>query len=125
MFASFYRPHKKNKSKAETFFSESQTVPDQSMSMKDMLARFVRGLPLPRAKTPIYDGDVDMPDFSQMDLVDVQEMLEKHKAQLTEIRSKRDKKAKNAAESKLREKLTAEIKAELEALNKNTAPVTP
>lgn len=56
----------------------SLTVPDQTMSMRQILARHSRGLPISNGKEPIYHGEDDyIPDPRTLDLVDRQEYAEK------------------------------------------------
>lgn len=54
----------------------SQTVPDQAMSIAEIMRRYAQGLPLEGEKVPFYENEEDidtgnnMPDVSRMDLVD-------------------------------------------------------
>lgn len=52
----------------------SETVPDQSMSMGEILRRYASGLPLKGVRVPLYEGeddaDLDLPDLSRMDHAD-------------------------------------------------------
>lgn len=59
----------------------SQTVPDQAMSVREILSRFAQGLPISGASVPMYDdpdGENDdaegMPDLSRMDLSEIEEL---------------------------------------------------
>jgi hypothetical protein len=59
---------------------KSLTVPDQAMSIKQIMERFARGLPVEQFK-PIYDENIDeesefLPDPRTMDLADRQEFKE-------------------------------------------------
>lgn len=47
------------KSHYEVNAQPSQTVPDQSMTVLELIQRHASGLPLGAPKVPIYDGDVD------------------------------------------------------------------
>lgn len=54
----------------------SQTIPDQVMTMTEIFNRFAGGRPInAHVRTPQYHGDIEMPDLSRMDLVDIDEML--------------------------------------------------
>lgn len=54
----------------------SQTIPDQTMSLKEIIERHTRGLPT-LGKEPIYHGeDIEIPNFATMDLAEQQEMRE-------------------------------------------------
>lgn len=56
---------------------KSQTVPDQTMSIKTIMERYAKGLPIANALSPIYEDD-DTPSSGinprTLDLVDIQEM---------------------------------------------------
>lgn len=54
----------------------SMTIPDQTMSIREILSRYAQGLPV-GVKTPIYDGEEnDLPDPMTLDLVDRAELAE-------------------------------------------------
>lgn len=73
----------------QQFTLPSMTVPDQVMSLKEILDRFARGLPLDGEKLPVWDGEDDyFPDLSKMDLVDRQEYLEATRQEIDEIRAR-------------------------------------
>lgn len=63
----------------------SLTVPDQTMSIKEIMRRFAQGLPMEGEKVPVYDGEEnDLPDSRTMDLADIQEMRERIKNDIEE-----------------------------------------
>ena len=67
----------------------SLTIPDQTLSVKEIMDRFVRGLPVEGAKIPIYEGDEsDLPDLSKMDLTERQETIERIKNEVETIRTR-------------------------------------
>jgi len=74
----------------------SKTVPDQSMTVRELLERNKRGLPLSGHKHPIYNGDTeDYPDLRKLDLSEiaalrdsVQEEIENHRKDLKEQNEK-------------------------------------
>lgn len=49
----------------------NQVVPGQSMSAKEILEKYRRGMPLPPPKEGQYFGDLDVPDFDTMDLTEI------------------------------------------------------
>lgn len=54
----------------------SNTIPDQTMSLREILDRYARGIP-PNGKEPIYHGDDEfVPDLKRMDLAEIQELKE-------------------------------------------------
>jgi CRISPR/Cas system CSM-associated protein Csm2 small subunit len=69
---------------------KSLTVPDQAMSIKQIMERFARGLPIEQFK-PIYDENIDedseyLPDPRTMDLADRQEFAEQIRQDLENLR---------------------------------------
>lgn len=59
-------------SKGESKFSKSETVPDATDSIRDLLSMHTRGsLVLQPTKQPAYNGDNFVPDFSKMDAIDI------------------------------------------------------
>lgn len=55
----------------------SLAIPDQAMTMQELLDRQARGIPMVGEKFPIYYGEEDiLPDFRHMDLADIQEHRE-------------------------------------------------
>lgn len=63
-------------SKTYKYFTQpSQTVPDQTMSIKTILERYAQGLPIDAEKNPIYeDEETNGINPRTLDLVDIQEM---------------------------------------------------
>ena len=47
----------------------SMTIPDQTMSLRQILDRYARGLPIAGVKVPQFDdGEIEMPDPRTLDL---------------------------------------------------------
>lgn len=79
----------------EKIVGKSMTVPDQTMSVRELLERYHRGLPLGGEKVPIYDGEEDyMPDLATMDLADRQAYLEETEKELSRIKKSINEKSK-------------------------------
>lgn len=66
----------------------SMTIPDQSLSVKQIMDRYARGLPLEGAKVPIYDEGEELPDWNRMDLVEKAEAIEDAKQEVKDISAK-------------------------------------
>lgn len=62
----------------------SMTVPDQAMSMAEILSRFARGLPIEAGRVPIYDEENDLPDIRTLDLVERADLAEQYRNELSE-----------------------------------------
>ena len=66
----------------------SMTIPDQTMSIRNIIDRYTRGLPV-TGFTPVYDGeDFFMPDPKTLDLVERQEMAEQIKQRVEGLKSR-------------------------------------
>lgn len=66
-----------SKSNALVSKNPSLTVPDQTYTMRQILDRSRRGLPVSGGRVPLYDEDDDLPDIRTMDLCDIQEYKDK------------------------------------------------
>ena len=72
----------------ETNNEPSLTIPDQTMTIREILTRFSRGLPVDQ-KIPIYnesDSDEYFPDPRYMDLAERQELSEIFREELYQIK---------------------------------------
>lgn len=94
-------------SKGQVNNEPSLTVPDQSMTLKELLVRYAKGLPLADAKTPIWEGEEGFDvDPKRLDLAEVEELAEKAREELKainervkeEIHKKRNKKRNTITE---------------------------
>lgn len=71
----------------EVNLQPSMTVPDQTMSLREILDRFARGLPVGGHKVPLYDdGENDLPNFQTLDLAERQELKEQIDANIRRMR---------------------------------------
>jgi hypothetical protein len=72
--------------KGQSNFGESKTVPDQSMTLRELLIRYAKGLPLEGQKTPIWEGEEGFDiDPQKLDLAEIEELREKAETELKEI----------------------------------------
>lgn len=100
----------------------SQTIPDQSLSVSEIMRRYSRGLPLGGQKVPVYEGDEDyFPDLSKMDLADRQQYLEDRKEEFVELQGKIEKHKRDLQrkQSKAKEQQLEFEKWQKEQLNKS------
>ena len=94
-------------SEGQKFTMPSQTVPDQTMSMKTILERYAKGLPVADGKEPIWDED---PENSAginprtLDLVDLQEMGLKNAERIKNLTHKKSIEDAEAMNKKKEEK---------------------
>lgn len=79
----------------------SLTIPDQTMSIRTIVDRYTRGLPV-TGFTPIYEGEEFIPDPKTLDLTERQELAEQYKSEVASIKSRQWKKpqdVENAVEN--------------------------
>lgn len=89
------------KPKGERFKLPSQTIPDSSMSIKVMLERTKRGLPVNSGRQqPVWNGEKLLPDWKKLDLIDRARLVEK---------AKEDVKAKEAVWKKQKARVDAQL----------------
>lgn len=88
----------------------SLTVPDQAMSLKEILRRFASGIPMDAGKVPIYDEENDLPDFTKMDLADREALAQEYAEEVREIKERVKERETKRAEKLLLEKLEKEKK---------------
>lgn len=66
----------------------SMTVPDQTMSIRTILERYSRGLPIGGRTDDYYDEEDTMPDYRTLDLSEIQELREEVKTTFEKHRKK-------------------------------------
>ena len=90
----------------------SMTIPDQAMSIQEILRRFAQGLPLGGQKVPLYDEELpfDTQQFQKMDLADKAEIMEANKRRVQDLQSELHDQQKDALRSKQSALLPVTIK---------------
>lgn len=71
----------------ERYTMPSMTVPDQALSINDILLRHSRGLNLPQ-RIAEWDEDDDMPDLRTLDLSERQELAQQYNSELRAIQAR-------------------------------------
>jgi len=95
----------------------SETVPDSSMGIPEILRRFTKGQPIyASSRTPYYDSENDfeeVPDLATMDLSEQADYYRATAQRVADLRKKfqftEEKKRMDGIKSKLREELKAEL----------------
>lgn len=103
----------------------SLTLPDQSLTVKQMLDRQSKGLPYNVVTAePMYYGEDEMPDLKKMDLSEIQDMREfiQEKIKTAQAEAVENRKKRDEAE---RAEFLAFKKAKQEASDKQNQPATP
>jgi len=75
--------------KYKIFTQPSMTVPDQSMSIKTILERYARGLPVGGRLDEYYDEEDTLPNPLTLDLAERQELAQEFKNEINEIKSRK------------------------------------
>ena len=66
----------------------SATVPDQAMSVREILVRFANGLGFDSGKVPVWNSPDEIPDnFQHLDLADQRAYLEMNKRNIERIQT--------------------------------------
>lgn len=107
--------------------SKKLTVPNQSMSLEEILRRFTRGEPLAIGREGSFNEEVDedLEKLATRDLVDRQEYVDKLK-QKQELFKQQDKARKAAAlEKYMAKKAEEKIMADKKAAEKTEEPEGP
>lgn len=82
----------------------SMTIPDQTMSIPEILRRFASGLPLQGNKNPIYDGEDDILegiDPRTLDISEIHELRENMEAELADIKKPQKRASKSSPGTQL------------------------
>lgn len=64
----------------------SLTVPDQALSLREIIRRYAQGIPMDIGKIPVFDEENDLPDFRKMDLAEREEWRQKFQEELDNFR---------------------------------------
>lgn len=87
--------------KGEKFTLPSKTVPDQSLSVSEIMSRYAKGMPLDvPVSEPIFHGEDEFyPDPRSLDLVDRHEMSERVTEEVNTLKEKIAERKKNKFKS--------------------------
>lgn len=72
----------------KVFTQPSMTVPDQTMSIRTILERYARGLPIGGRTDEYYDEDDTMPDYRTLDLTEIADLQQQVKDTFEKHRKK-------------------------------------
>lgn len=91
----FNTQYDKHKVLGEQFKLPSLTRPNEAMSIREIMVRFTRGLPIDQ-KVPLYEEEQFLPDVKHMDLADLQELRESVAQEIQDKKVKLDQEQKAA-----------------------------
>lgn len=63
----------------------SMTIPNEAMTVREIIAMQARGLTLNNRRVPVYNGEEDIPDFQHLDLADQEAIMQTNQALITEM----------------------------------------
>lgn len=86
----FNNHYKRQPDKGTVNNKPSLTVPDQSMTIREIINRSQKGLPVSGVRVPMYNETDDgiMPDLSRMDISEIYTLKQQLKKRESEIRKK-------------------------------------
>lgn len=99
---------------------KSLTVPNQSMTIKEMVARHRKGLPIDESRGALYQGDELVADISQMDLIDRQQYIDSVADALVEVKERLREAAKSKSEKELIDRVEFEVQKRIKELQQNS-----
>ena len=74
---------------------ESQTIPDSSISMREIINRFQRGIPVTRSlRQPVYNENFDYPDNMEFDDIHSAKLEQKQNVKDLEAKKRKYERAK-------------------------------
>lgn len=94
--------------KGERFTLPSCTVPDQTLSIQEIMRRYAKGLPIGGQKVELFDEEDDLPDPRTLDLAERQEYAEIYVAEIKDYNKRQKEAAQKAADIALKAKQDAE-----------------
>lgn len=101
---------------------KSMTVPNQAMSVLEMLKRHRQGLPLDQARGALFhEGDEPVRNLDHMDLVDRQAYMDSVADALVEVRARLQAQMKTKAEKEFMDKVDAAVRERLAKMPKSDA----
>lgn len=71
----------------EVNLEPSLTIPDDALSIKEILDRYARGLPLGGERVPVYNGEELIPDFDRMSTIDRMEWLQSNADYISSLKT--------------------------------------
>lgn len=100
----------------------SMTVPDETMSIRDLVSRHARGLPIKGIdKEAIFQPDIDGIPFEMLDISERHELMEQTTQKIDEFKSKQEQaealKLKKQQDEKINQEVERRLKAKTEEQN--------
>lgn len=81
----------------------SMTIPDDTLSIRQIMERHAQGLPTTGTRVPMYDEEDDLPDPRRLDLAEKQELQELFAEELQEIQAREEERTKPKSKKELQQ----------------------
>jgi len=112
----------------ESNFPESQTIPDQSLTIQEILDHHTRGLRTPDSMAGYYDEnidplDLDGVDFNSLDLSEKMDVIKRHKEKAAKMRSQYVTAERKKAQAEMASNVIAEYNKTLEKTKEISNPI--
>lgn len=124
-------PYSTSPTTGEKVTQPSMTVPDQSMTISEILRRFGSGLPLGGQRVEFYEGEEDMFDGinpATLDITEKEAIIQERVNELAELQKKQkhqSKKQKEAQQLDLEEQIKKQLKAQTGTKDTDTNDILP
>lgn len=107
----------------ESNFQPGLTIPGQTLTIREILDRHARGLPVKTmTRVPMYDGDEYFPDLGTMDLAEREQYIKEREEELLDLKTKIRIAKEEAERQKLADKPLPENLVEKPAAGATPAP---
>lgn len=103
----------------------SKTVPDLSMSVKELIYRYTHGLSLGEGKTPVYDSESEIqmpPDWDKLDISEKREWLSEKTAEYEEIQDRLRRQNAELLEKQRQKEVDEAVERKLKAIREIKNP---
>ena len=98
--------------------SPSLTVPDEAISISELVIRFAKGMPIGDGKEMLYDGDEnDAPEtveLRKLDLTERKALLDEAKVQIDDARKAQEERRKAAEQARFEKMVESRVNEKLQ-----------
>lgn len=110
--------YRRNPTLGERFFNPSKTIPDQTMSLKTILTKYSKGMPINAPDNgQTYTGEKLAVNFAKLDLTEQEEIVLEAAAELSELKGKKAREdAERLAEATKKANEAENLRKELDEL---------
>lgn len=110
----------------QNFTQKSQTVPNQALSMRELLTKYAHGQPLTGGKfIPEYGGEeMDGINMRTLDLTELQELAEKSTETINKFKKEQQNAEKAALKAQEQQRIDEEVEKRLAEKGKIIEPKT-